>query len=64
MEYKGFIVRHFYDVRAGVYIGEVINAPQTIVFSAATLDSLKSVMEDAIDNYVLSIFLTEAEDAM
>lgn len=64
MEYKGFFVRHYYDVRTGVYIGEVINAPQIIVFSAATFDSLKSVMKDVIDNYVPSSFLKETEDAI
>lgn len=54
MEYKGFIVRHYYDVRSGVYIGEVTNTPQPIIFSAATFDSLKSVMVDAIENYIAS----------
>jgi predicted HicB family RNase H-like nuclease len=52
MQYKGFIIQHYYDVRSGVYVGEVINASQTIIFSAATFDSLKSVMVDAIENYL------------
>jgi|GEM_PF-1262112 predicted HicB family RNase H-like nuclease len=64
MEYKGFIVKHYYDVRSGVFIGEVINAPQAIIFSAITFDSLKTVMRDAIDNYVSSILSKEMETSI
>ncbi len=64
MEYKGFIIKHYYDVRSGVYIGEVTNAPQAIVFSAATFDSLKSVMKEAIDSYFSSVLLKEIEDVI
>ncbi|MGE3318949.1 MAG: hypothetical protein AB7I18_06595 [Candidatus Berkiella sp.] len=52
MQYKGFIIKHYFDVRSGVFIGEVINSAQAIVFTAATLESLKQAMTDAIDSYL------------
>lgn len=59
MQYKGFIIKHYFDVRSGVYIGEVVNTPQAIIFSAATLESLKKVMTEAIDSYIADIYLKE-----
>lgn len=53
MQYKGFVAKIFYDVRAGVFIGEITNASQVIIFSAATIESLEQAMIDAINGYLL-----------
>ncbi|MCS5710140.1 hypothetical protein [Candidatus Berkiella aquae] len=52
MQYKGLIAKYYYDVRSGVFIGEVINTLEVIVFSASTLDKLEMAMRDAIDDYL------------
>lgn len=52
MQYKGFVAKTFYDIRSGVFIGEITNASQVIVFSAATVESLKQAMQTAIDHYL------------
>ncbi len=52
MQYKGFVAKYFYDVRSGVFIGEVTNASQVIVFSAETVESLEQAMIEAINSYL------------
>lgn len=52
MQYKGFVAKTFYDVRSGVFIGEISNAPQVIIFSAATIESLEKAMIEAINDYL------------
>ncbi len=52
MQYKGFNIKYFYDIRSGVFVGEVTNAQQMIVFSAATLSSLRQAMVDAVEDYL------------
>lgn len=52
MQYKGFVAKYFYDIRSGVFVGEVTNAKELIVFTAATLPSLRLAMSDAIEHYL------------
>lgn len=59
MQYKGFNINYFYDIRSGVFVGEVTNAQQLIVFSAATLPSLRQAMIDAVEDYLALIKVTE-----
>lgn len=59
MEYKGFITKYFYDIRSGVFVGEVTNAQQMIVFSAATLPSLRQAMIAAVEDYLALIKVAE-----
>lgn len=53
MQYKGFIAKYFYDIRSGVFIGEIINAEEVIVFTAATISSLRLAMADAIEYHLV-----------
>lgn len=59
MQYKGFIIKHYFDVRSGVFIGEVINSAQAIIVSAATLESLEKAMVEAVDSYIADVYLKE-----
>ncbi|HRE33150.1 MAG TPA: hypothetical protein PLD88_14330 [Candidatus Berkiella sp.] len=54
MQYKGFVATHYYDVRSGVFIGEIINIPQLIIFSASNLHELEKLMQEAVDDYIAS----------
>ncbi|MCS5707523.1 hypothetical protein CC99x_001250 [Candidatus Berkiella cookevillensis] len=51
MRYKGMVAKYEYVVSVGVFVGEIINCPDVVSFSAQTLAQLQSVMQDAVDNY-------------
>lgn len=52
MQYKGFVAKYFYDIRSGVFVGEVINTQEWIIFTAATLASLHLAMIDAVEHHL------------
>lgn len=52
MRYKGMVARCEYTPSAGVYVGEIINCPDVVSFSAADMNALKLVMVKAVDNYL------------
>lgn len=52
MQYKGFIARYHFAVDAGVYVGEIINVPDVIAFSAQSIAHLREAMKSAIENYL------------
>ena len=51
MRYKGMVAKYEYVVSVGVFVGEIINCPDVVSFSAQTLAQLQIVMQDAVDNY-------------
>lgn len=52
MEYKGLKARYEYVVQAGMFVGEIVDCPDTISFCAKTLAELKAVMQEAVDQYL------------
>lgn len=52
MRYKGMVARCEYTASVGVYVGEIINCPDVVSFSAGDMTSLKLVMSKAVDNYL------------
>ena len=62
MQYKGFVAKYFYDIRSGVFVGEVTNARQMMVFSAATLSTLRQAMVDAVEDYLASEKIADLEN--
>lgn len=52
MQYKGFVAQHYFAIDARVYVGEIINVPDVIAFSAESLVHLAEVMKNAVDNYL------------
>lgn len=55
MQYKGFVAKCFYASEAGVFVGEVINTPAVIAFSAMTMASLQEAMIEAVEGYVIPV---------
>lgn len=53
LQYKGLIARYQYAVDAGVYVGEIINVEDVVVFSADTLETLYESMREAVEDYLL-----------
>lgn len=52
MQHKGLVAKTFYASEAGVFVGEIINTPDVIAFSAATLGSLQEAMIEAVESYL------------
>lgn len=52
MHYKGFDASYQYVINVGVYVGELLNIPDVVAFSAATRLQLSQVMIEAVENYL------------
>lgn len=52
MRYKGMVARFEYILSVQVYVGEIINCPDVVSFSAKSLLALKDIMEEAVDDYL------------
>ena len=52
MHYKGMVARHEYIARVGCFVGEIINCPDVVSFTAKTLAELQEAMQAAVDRYV------------
>jgi len=52
MHYKGMVSHFEYISSVKVYVGEIVNCPNVISFSAKNLLELKTIMEEAVDNYL------------
>ncbi len=52
MRYKGMVAQFEYILPVQVYVGEIINCPDVVSFSAKSLPALKNIMEEAIDDYL------------
>lgn len=52
VHYKGMILHFEYISSVKVYVGEIVNCPNVISFSAKNLLELKMIMEETVDNYV------------
>lgn len=52
MDYKGYKAQIDFDADAGVFVGEVINTRDGIIFTGKSVDELRSAFERAVDEYL------------
>lgn len=52
MDYKGFKAQIDFDGEAGIFVGEVLNTRDRIIFSGHSVDELQVAMENAIEDYI------------
>ena len=50
--HKGFIGQIEYDMASGQIVGEVINAPDVILFQGETAEAVKQSFESSVDDYL------------
>lgn len=49
LEYKGFKAQIDFDERAGLFVGEIVNAPDGAVFCGRSVDELRAAFEEAAE---------------
>ena len=54
LEYKGFKASFQYASQTGTYVGELIDAPYVVAFSASNLSELKGLMQEAVEGLLLN----------
>lgn len=52
IEYKGFIGKVEFDVKAGIFHGEVINLRDVITFQGECVEDLRQAFIDSVEDYL------------